>query len=287
MAIRHEVPSALRQAAQAVATTRGRLLQLRRTFEQSLIPMVRVDNDRHLLDVNAAAKFVSRMSLQELRQLQLDDLTAGQDLSALKEAWDELFRRGTLSDRYRVTFTDGSTLAVFYAAIANALPGRHLIVFVPADWPGNELEALQPAMQPALRGPLSPRQVEVLRLVAIGASAAEIADELSISEATVRTHVKNILERLAAKNRAHAVALAMCDGLLGDAREQENSIASTHRGNGASTHRGDGASTHRGNGESIGRGNGESIHRGDGKPIHRGNSDLVRDPEPERRGRSQ
>jgi DNA-binding CsgD family transcriptional regulator len=232
MAIRHEVPSALRQAAQAVATTRGRLLQLQRTFEQSLIPMVLLDNDRRVLDVNAAAKFVSRMSLLELRRLRIDDLTANPGLAALGEAWDELLRRGTVSDRYLVTFTDGSTLSVFYAAIANALPGRHLIVFVPADWPGNELEALQPATQPELRGPLSTRQVEVLRMVAMGASASEIADELSISEATVRTHVKNILERLGAKNRAHAVALAMCNGLLGDAREHELSVASIRRGNG-------------------------------------------------------
>jgi hypothetical protein len=52
-----------------------------------------------------------------------------------------------------------------------------------------------------------------------------MADELSISEATVRTHVKNILERLGAKNRAHAVALAMGTGLLSDEQEQEISVA--------------------------------------------------------------
>lgn len=216
MAIRHEVPSALREAAQAVATTRGRLLQLRRTFNRSLIPMVIADNDRRLLEVNAAARLASRMSLRELRRLTIDDLTAYQHLPALDEAWDEMLTRGTVSDRYSVTFSDGSTFWVYCAAIANALPGRHLIVFVPADWPGNELEELQPAGQPTTGTSLSSRQIEVLRLVAMGASATSIADELSISEATVRTHVKNILERLGAKNRAHAVALAICRGLLGE-----------------------------------------------------------------------
>jgi DNA-binding NarL/FixJ family response regulator len=192
--------------------------------------MVIVDNDRRLLDVNPAAKFVSRMSLRELRRLRIDDLTDGQNLAVLAEAWKELLRRGTISDRHSVTFTDGSTLRVFYAAIANALPGRHLIVFVPADWPGNELEELHPAIQPGLRGSLSMRQIEVLRMVAMGASATEMADELSISEATVRTHVKNILERLGAKNRAHAVALAMCNGLLGDKHEEEIAVARIRRG---------------------------------------------------------
>ena len=67
-------------------------------------------------------------------------------------------------------------------------------------------------------------------MVAVGASAAEMADELSISEATVRTHVKNILERLGAKNRAQAVALAMGNRLLGDPREQGISVAPIRRG---------------------------------------------------------
>jgi DNA-binding NarL/FixJ family response regulator len=105
---------------------------------------------------------------------------------------------------------------VFYAALANVLPGQHLIVFVPADWPGDELEEMQPHVGEEARGALSPRQLDVLRLVALGANAAKIATELSISEATVRTHVKNVLERLGAQNRAHAVALAMARGLLGE-----------------------------------------------------------------------
>ena len=216
MTTRVEVPSALREAAKAVAASRGRFLQLQQTFDRSCIPMILVDNDRRLVEVNRAARLVSRMSLRELRGLRIDDLTTGPHLAALYAAWNELLRRGALSDRYFVTFRDGSTLWVYYAAMANALPGLHLIVFVPAEWPGNELEALHDLPQPELLGPLSARQVEVLRLVAIGASAPEIADELCISEATVRTHVKNILERLGAKNRAHAVALAMRDGLLGD-----------------------------------------------------------------------
>lgn len=216
MAIRHEVPSALTQAAQALGAERGRVLQLQRTFDRSLIPMLWVDNQRRYLDANAAARLVARMSLRELLELRIDDLTAEKDLPKLREAWDELVSSGTLSDRYLVTFKDGSSLSVFYAAIANALPARHLIVFVPADWPGDELGELQPTAQAGSPGTLSARQLEVLRLVALGANAAQIAQELSISEATARTHVKHILERLGAKNRPHAVALAMCNGLLGD-----------------------------------------------------------------------
>jgi len=88
-------------------------------------------------------------------------------------------------------------------------------VLIPADWPGDELETIEPANGRA-DGSLSPRQLEVLTLVAVGADARQIAAELSISDATVRTHVKNVLARLGAHNRAHAVAIAMATGLLGD-----------------------------------------------------------------------
>lgn len=221
MAIRHQVPPALAQAVQTIGATRGQVLQLRRAFARSLIPMVIVDNERRLVEVNAAARLLIRMTLRELRQLRIDDLTAEDDLPALYGAWEELFERGTLSDRYLVTFKDGSTLWLFYTAIANALPGQHLTVFVPASWPGDELDELQPLAEPDIRSHLSPRQVEVLRLVAIGASVPQIALELSISEATVRTHVKHILERMGAKNRAHAVALALCEGVLDEVDRAE------------------------------------------------------------------
>lgn len=216
VASRHPVPSALTQAAQSLGSTRGDAGQLRRGFDRSLIPMVIVDNDRRHVEVNAAARLLARMSLRELRGLRIDDLTAEGDLPGLHAAWEKLFERGTLSDRYAVRFKDGSTLWLYYEAIVNALPGQHLIAFVPADWPGDELEELQPAAQRRSPSRLSPRQVEVLRLVAIGGNANQIAQELSISEATVRTHVKNILERLGARNRAHAVALALGAGVFGD-----------------------------------------------------------------------
>lgn len=177
--------------------------------------MIMVDNERRYTEVNAAARLLFRMPLQELRRHRIDDLTAREDMPALDVAWEELMERGEVSGRYFVTFKDQSTLWVLYAAQANALPGQHLIVFVPADWPGDELEEMTPSGDTEAGGSLSQRQLDVLRLVAVGASATQIAQELSISEATVRTHVKNILGRLGANNRAHAVALAMTQGLLG------------------------------------------------------------------------
>jgi len=61
---------------------------------------------------------------------------------------------------------------------------------------------------------LSPREDEVLRLVAQGATNREIADSLFISENTVKTHLKNIMEKLHLANRSQATAYAVKKGLI-------------------------------------------------------------------------
>ncbi|SRR6266513_6420255 len=56
---------------------------------------------------------------------------------------------------------------------------------------------------------LSPREAEILTLVASGRSTKEISGELSIAKSTVNWHVGNLLTKLAASSRAEAVAVAL------------------------------------------------------------------------------
>jgi len=56
---------------------------------------------------------------------------------------------------------------------------------------------------------LTPREVDILKLVARGLGNKEVADELSISQATVKNHVASIIGKLGAQDRTHAVTLAL------------------------------------------------------------------------------
>jgi DNA-binding NarL/FixJ family response regulator len=61
---------------------------------------------------------------------------------------------------------------------------------------------------------LTAREVEVLRLIRDGHRNKQIADELGIAETTVNFHIKNLVGKLGANDRTHAVTIAIRRGLL-------------------------------------------------------------------------
>jgi DNA-binding NarL/FixJ family response regulator len=92
---------------------------------------------------------------------------------------------------------------------------RHAVVSPRSFTAAHLADAMRRRMQPS--GPqLSPRESEVLRLLAEGLGVAAIARQLFVSESTAKTHISKIYEKLGAGNRAQAIMNAIRAGLLND-----------------------------------------------------------------------
>jgi DNA-binding NarL/FixJ family response regulator len=76
------------------------------------------------------------------------------------------------------------------------------------------LRALKGTQMALVQGPLSDRELEVLACLAQGFTTTQIASQLYISENTVKTHIRHILEKLDSSNRTEAVSKAIQMGLI-------------------------------------------------------------------------
>jgi DNA-binding NarL/FixJ family response regulator len=92
---------------------------------------------------------------------------------------------------------------------------RHACISPRTFTAANLADAMRRQIEPA--GPrLSPRELEVLHLLAEGLGVAAIARKIFVSESTAKTHISKIYEKLGAGNRAQAIMAAVRAGLLSD-----------------------------------------------------------------------
>jgi PAS domain S-box-containing protein len=169
--------------------------------------MLVVDDSRRFVAANAAACELIGVGPDEITRMDVDDVTAPEDRSRLPDLWDSFMRDGSQTGPYRLARPDGGRVDVEFSATANVLPGRHLSIFVVAP------AAVTPTETDAHR-PLTAREREILSLIAMGNTSAEIGEKLGISAKTVSAHTGNILGKLGARTRAQAIAMAIQRGEL-------------------------------------------------------------------------
>ncbi len=180
----------------------------RTSFQGSLIPMVIADDARRYVAANQAACLLLRLSEEEVRGLKIEQLTPPENRLHVEPLWDAFIREGVQEGTFELLMPDGGRVAVDYSATANVEPGRHLsiLMFPPAH-------SRSRAAQLGGRRPLlTDREREVLGMIASGHASAWIASALGVATSTVETHVRNCLEKLGARNRAHAIALGLRRG---------------------------------------------------------------------------
>ena len=208
------VPRDVGAAAERALAARGDARALARVIDRSAVPMLTVDGGRQCIDANRPARLALRLTLNQLRTYTIDDLTPAVALDSLERSWAHLLETECVAGTSELAGPDAdSRLDIVFCALANVLPAVHLIVFAPADWPEDELDATRLAQNgPAPR--LTRREIEVLELAAEGASVPELGDELGLSPDTVRTHLKSIYTKLDVHNRTAAVTRAMRLGVI-------------------------------------------------------------------------
>lgn len=173
--------------------------------------MVIADDHRRYTAVNSAACLLLRLAEERVLELRVDDLTPPENRPHVELLWSAFIREGVQQGIFELLTPDGQRVTVEYSAAANVEPGRHLsiLMFPPVD---TERRSRRYADSSTV---LTDREREVLRMVATGRGSSWIALELGVSTATVETHVRNLLVKLGARNRAHAIALGLQAGEIG------------------------------------------------------------------------
>jgi PAS domain S-box-containing protein len=180
-------------------------------FRTSRNPMVLLDADRCHVDSNAAYLKLLGYSRDRILGTPVFDFVAGGPLVSSQE-WARLMATRNFTGEVGLVARDGTVIAVQWGATAEVVTGSQLVLLVvlsTSRWGKRFRRDILPDTPP---GKLSPRELEIVRLVAMGDTGPEIADELHISHDTVRTHVRNAMAKLGARSRAHLVAQALGDG---------------------------------------------------------------------------
>jgi PAS domain S-box-containing protein len=180
-------------------------------FARSSNPILLLDEDRRFLDVNdPALRLLGRDRSEVIGTSIAESIRADERERAVKE-WEEFLTSGEYSGRRDLIRPDGSEVAIDFAARLAAMGGTRLAVYVITI----EGETPQgPALTSTGGSLLSPREREVVSLIALGHDTGEIAGELHISPETVRTHVRNSMAKLDVHTRAQLVAVVLCDARM-------------------------------------------------------------------------
>jgi DNA-binding CsgD family transcriptional regulator len=178
-------------------------------LDRAPVALVAADDDRRILRVNSRWSDLTGYPPDVATQMRVDDLLAPESRPGIEMRWSDLRATGLATARIVILRPDHVRVTLRYGAFANVLPNVHVGAYLP-----ERRQDGHPARPARARraGQLTVREQESLRLVAMGLTTTAAAGQLGISPETVRTHVRNAMNKLGARTRAQAIAVAMRDG---------------------------------------------------------------------------
>jgi PAS domain S-box-containing protein len=184
-----------------------------KVFRRSRNPMALVDDHRVRVEVNPAWTRFWGVSREEAIGSSQDDAFDEQGQAELRRAWSDLLRNGSVIGEWRVRRPDGTAVRAQFAAYRERITGRDLVLVVTI---GADLDLPRPSADghPHQGLELTERQREVVQLIAMGLDTAEIAERLTLSPETVKSHVRSAMHRTGSHTRSQLVARAMAEGLI-------------------------------------------------------------------------
>jgi DNA-binding CsgD family transcriptional regulator len=196
-------------------------------FRNSRNAMMLLDDHRLHVDVNGAYLQLMHYPRAQMLGHPIYEFVAGGPIAS-RDEWNAALELGDFNGEADLVTADGSTVAVQFSATVENISGHRMVLVVALNtsrW-GRRFRRMSGDEEPG--GSLSPREREVVRLIALGNTSPEIADELHIAHETVRTHARNAMEKTGARSRAHLVARALGEGLLADVAADRTAVVSTH-----------------------------------------------------------
>jgi PAS domain S-box-containing protein len=172
------------------------------------VPSYIIDRDGKIAWLNPAAERV----VGDARGKRFTDVVVPDDRTRARETFArKIVGKETVTDaEVELLGPDGREVSVEVSSVP--LREGHQVVGVF----GLLSRPPSPPKSPRPHAKLTPRQREILRMLAHGASTHQIAEDLHLSRETVRNHVRGILQALDVHSRVEAVAAARAEGLLDD-----------------------------------------------------------------------
>lgn len=179
-------------------------------FRQSRNAMVLVDEQRVIVEVNGA--FIKLLGHARQAVLGRPAYNLRVERAGVSEReWRTELRKQQFTGVGDFRCADGRALRLEFAGHPEIVTGRQLSLVVILHTGRRVSPHVTSEAQTGRAELLSPRETEVVRLIALGLSGPEIAGELHLTHNTVRTHIRNAMTKRGARSRAQLVAMALAE----------------------------------------------------------------------------